>query len=92
MPAVASAPLSIAGCFGDDIDHSVDGVRSPQRGTRTPDYLDTLDVSEQKILLIPEHSRIDWRIHSPSIHQDEQLVAAAVVESGELDSPLTPCT
>src|SRR5689334_992295 len=61
-------PASIFRLPGNDVDHSIDCVRAPYRRARTADHFDPVDVVEQSVLHIPEHSGVQGRIHSPAIN------------------------
>ena len=45
--------FGVLGVAGDDVDHAVDGVGTPQRAARTADHLDALHVFQQNILGFP---------------------------------------
>ena len=65
---VVAAPFIAAGnardqrslrftCFlGDDADHAVDRVGSPQGSARTPNHLDTIDILQNVILHVPKNA------------------------------------
>src|SRR5580658_5192363 len=90
---IAPAPrnvgsLSILRRFGDDIDHAVDCVGSPQGTARTTDDFNSLDVVEQVVLHIPHHATIERRIYDTTVNQHEELVCQVGVESPRADGPV----
>ena len=58
------------------------------RRSRTADDLDLLDVFQEHVLLVPEDSREQGRIHGPAVDQHQQLVREAAVEAAGADGPL----
>src|SRR5205823_12903946 len=49
-------PLRLVGALRAHADDAVDGVRAPERSTRTADDLDGVDVLEHHVLPVPEHA------------------------------------
>src|SRR6185369_16958486 len=41
------------GMLGDDVDHAIDGIRSPQRPSRAAHDLDAFDVFKEDVLHLP---------------------------------------
>src|SRR5712692_5904788 len=54
--------VGVFGVLGDDVDHSVDSVRSPDGATGTADHFDPVDVLEQCVLDIPPDTGKEWRV------------------------------
>ncbi|KFB70222.1 MAG: hypothetical protein AW09_004690 [Candidatus Accumulibacter phosphatis] len=79
--------LGVACAAGDDVDHAIDRVGAPHRGPRAAHHLDAVDVFEQRILVFPEHAGKERRIDAAPVHQHQQLVAEAVVETAHADRP-----
>src|ERR1051326_5889013 len=53
-PAGGNQPtVGVSRVLGNDIDHAVDGVRSPDRSARTTDDLDPLHILHQRVLHLP---------------------------------------
>ncbi len=82
-------PLSFLRALGDDVDDSVDGVGAPHSRPRAADHLDARDVLHERVLRVPEDSRIKRRIKAPTIHQDEQFVRGRAVEASGGNGVLT---
>ncbi len=80
--------LRVCGALGNDIDHAIDRIRSPQRAPRTADDFDAIDVFEQIVLHVPEHPRIKRRIDGPPIDHDQQLIAQVRIEPPCADGPI----
>ena len=63
------------------------GVRAPQRGTRTADHLDPVDVLDRHVPQVPEHSGEQGRVDAAPVDHHEQLVGLARVEAAHPDLP-----
>src|SRR5258706_2829678 len=59
----------------DDVDDAVDRVRAPERATRARDDLYPVDVLEQRVLHIPEHTGVQRGIDAAPLDEHEQLVS-----------------
>src|SRR5690606_1102044 len=79
---------SLVGRPGNHVDHTVDGVRAPERGAGPADHLDPIHVGEEQVLLIPEDAREERRIDGAPVDQHEQLVADRIVEAARADRVL----
>ena len=49
--------MSVAGAFGDDVDHRIHRIRAPDGAARAPDDFDSIHISEQGVLHVPIDSR-----------------------------------
>src|SRR6185503_4232595 len=72
--AVHDESLRVGRALGNDVDDPVDRVRPPYGGTGTADHLDLLDVLEERILRVPENTRVERRVHAAAVDEHEQLV------------------
>ena len=79
--------LRVAGFFGDDIDHAVDGVRSPDRAAGTTDHLYPRNVLQGKVERVPIHPAEGREINGAAIHHDQQFVAEKTVQAAGADRP-----
>src|SRR5258708_23422360 len=59
----------ILGALGDDVDDSIDGVRSPDRPARSADDFDPVDVLEQRVLHFPIHAGKKRRVNPTPVQQ-----------------------
>src|SRR5438874_1282928 len=53
-------PTRIFGVLGNDIDHSVDSICSPNRTARAADDFDPLDILEHCVLDLPINAGVKW--------------------------------
>src|SRR5205809_5789203 len=81
-------PLSVSRGFGDDVDHAVYRIGSPQGATRSTDDLDPLDVRDQAVLHVPQNTAIERRVHRSTIDKHQQLVGEIGVETAGTDRPV----
>ncbi len=81
------SPLSVSCGPGRDVDHAVDGVRAPQRGARSANDLDALDVFEKHVLDVPENAGEQRRIDTSSVREHEQLIGGGAAEAAGADFP-----
>src|SRR2546423_3092261 len=59
----------IFGVLGDDVDRSVDGIRSPNGAARSADGFDAFDVLEHGVLNLPINTGEERRINAATIDQ-----------------------
>src|SRR5437016_11684161 len=64
-------PLSIFGMFGNDVDHAIDCIRAPNRGSRPTDHLNALDIFQQHVLFAP-HDAVKERIKNTAAIDQHQ--------------------
>src|SRR5258708_38644503 len=57
---------SVLGVLGDDIDHSVDGICTPDGPARPSDDLDPFNIFEQCVLDLPIDACKQWRVKPPA--------------------------
>src|SRR5262245_43331804 len=74
-------PLRIARTLRRDVDDTVDCVGAPERRARTADYLNPVDVFQQRVLHIPEDSGEERCVDSSPVDQYLQLVRDGAVEA-----------
>ena len=72
------------GVARDDVDHAIDGVRSPERAARTANDFDAVQIFDDCVLLVPEHAGKKRRIDDASVHQHQELVSGA---AGLIEAP-----
>src|SRR5712672_3581236 len=72
---------SVSRITRDDIDDAVHCVCTPKRSARSADDFDTLDVFEQDILHVPEHTRVQRRIDAAPVNEYEKLVCSGAIEA-----------
>jgi Group II intron, maturase-specific domain len=66
-------PVGILGALGDDVNHSIDGVRSPNGAARPTNHLNALNVLQRSGLNLPINTRKKRRVNAPSVDQYEQF-------------------
>src|SRR5258706_15020297 len=66
-------PLSIFGAPGDDVDYSVDGIRSPDSAPRPTDHFNALNILQRGGLDLPINTRAKRCVNAPSVDQYEQF-------------------
>src|SRR5438876_8503423 len=59
--------VRIPGALGNDVDHRVDGVRSPDCATGPANHFDPIDILEQSVLPLPIDTMKKRRINAPAI-------------------------
>ena|SRR5437879_174048 len=80
--------------LGDDIDHSVDGICSPNRTARAADDFDPLDILKHCVLDLPINPRVQWCVHGSAVDQHEYVSGEGTPESAHTDGPcirVDPC-
>ena len=80
--------LGIGGMLGDDVDHPVDGIGSPQGRAGTADDLDPLDILQQDVLHFPVNPGKSVAVNAAAIDQDQQFVGEAAVGTAAVHRPL----
>src|SRR5438552_18555158 len=81
--------LRILRFLRDDVDHTIDRVRSPNTRAGAADDFNAIDVFKQHVLHIPKDARVQRRVHGTAVDQDQQLVGCRAVETSRADRPLT---
>src|SRR5258708_5063012 len=61
----------ILGALGDDVDDSIDGVRSPDGPARSADDFNPVDVLEQRVLYFPIHAGKERRVNATPVDEHE---------------------
>src|SRR5579862_3319502 len=73
--------------LSDDVDHAVDGVRSPNRAARTADHFDALNVLKGNVERVPEDAAEAGRVDAASVDENEELVGESLIETASADGP-----
>src|SRR4029077_12972283 len=84
----------IFGALGDDIDHSVDGICSPNGAARAADDFDPLDILEHGVLDLPINPGVEWCVHSSAVNKHEYVSGEGTREPAHADGPcirVDPC-
>jgi len=63
--------VSFAGLLGDDVDHRVDRVRSPDGSSGSTNHFDTLNILKQRILDFPVHSGKQGSVNTAPVYEDQ---------------------
>src|SRR4030088_1163421 len=77
----------LPGVFGNDVDDSVDGVRSPDRPARSANDFNPVDVFEQRVLNFPVHAGEKWRVHAAAVDEYEHRPGKTAFESAYAHRP-----
>jgi hypothetical protein len=83
----AEHPVGVSGAPGNDVDHAVDRVRTPDGASGAAGNLDTFDVREQRVLLFPIDAAEQRRVDAASVDQDEHGLRQPAPESTHADRP-----
>src|SRR5690349_2947696 len=84
----------ILGALSDDVDHSVDGVCSPDRATRSANDFDPVNILRHRVLNLPINSGVDWCVNGSSVDKHEYVSGEGAPESAHADRPcirVDPC-
>src|ERR1700681_1204040 len=84
----------IFGVLGDDIDHSVDSICSPNRTARAADDFDPLDILEHCILDLPINPGVEWCVNGSAVDKHEYVSGEGTREPAHTDGPcirVDPC-
>src|SRR5260370_8208936 len=84
----------IFGVFGDDIDHSVDSVCSPNRTARATDDFDPLNILKHRVLNLPINSSEEWCVNGSAVDKHEYISGEGTREPAHADGPcigVDPC-
>src|SRR5262249_44836073 len=68
--AARHPPMGHAGALGDDVDHAIDGVRSPDCSSGPANYLNTIDVGEDGILHLPVSPGEQGGVNGATVDED----------------------
>src|SRR5579872_3504644 len=71
----------------DDIDHSIYGVRAPDRRHRSAHHLDALDLVDRHILRQPVDAADGVVVDAPAIDQNQELIAEGIAEPADAYGP-----
>src|SRR5712692_6963010 len=63
--------MGVVGVLGDDIDHGVDGICSPDGAARASDDFDPFDILEQCVLDLPINAGEERSVNAPSIDKHQ---------------------
>jgi hypothetical protein len=75
--------------FGDDVDHPIDGIWSPNRASGPANNLNVIDVAEIEVLHIPIDAFKQRRVDASAIDKDEQTLGKSAIESANTNGPRT---
>src|SRR5437660_8947988 len=84
----------VLGVFRDDINHSVDGICSPNRTARAADDFDPLDIVEHCVLDLPINSGEQWCVNGSAVDKHEYRSGESAPESAYTQGPcirVDPC-
>src|ERR1700681_775558 len=65
------APASVFRAPRNNVDHAVDGVRSPDRAAGSPNYFDPLNIFQQYVLYIPINASKKRGVNAAPIDQHQ---------------------
>src|ERR1700730_620630 len=84
----------IFGALGDDIDHSVDSICSPNGAARAADDFDPLDILEHGVLNLPINPGVQWCVNGSPVNKHEYVAGKGTREPAHADRPcirVGPC-
>src|ERR1700730_8192296 len=84
----------IFGALGDDIDHGIDSICSPNRAARAADDFDSLDILEHGVLDLPINPGVEWRVNGSAVDKHEYVSGEGAREPAYADGPrirVDPC-
>src|ERR1700680_1521948 len=84
----------IFGVFGNDIDHSVDCVCSPDRAARAADDFDPLYILEHRVLDLPINPGVEWCVNGSAVDKHEYVSGEGTREPAHTEGPcirVDPC-
>ena len=73
--------LRVLAAFGDDIDHPIDGIGTPKRGSGAADDFNPVNIFQEQILHVPINAREGRRINASSIDEDQEFVGESIIET-----------
>ena len=77
----------LLGTAGNDVDDTVHCVRAPQCPSGPANHLNTINVFECHIVLIPEDPGVDLGVDASTVDQNQHLVGIPGVEATGGDGP-----
>ena len=87
-PGLEEGAMRLARTPGDDVDHAVDGVRSPQGAAGAADDFDAVDVLEQHVLDFPVGAGEQRRVDAPTVDEDQHRAREPAAEAAYPDRGL----
>jgi hypothetical protein len=86
-PGRCERPLGIGGGLGDDVDHSINRIRSPDGAAGSADDFDAIGVFEKGVLHFPIGAREKRSIHGAAVDQDQHGAREPRTEPPDSDQP-----
>jgi hypothetical protein len=80
--------MSVFAGFGNDIDHAIYSVRSPDGGTWPPDHFNTLDILQHHVLYFPICPREQGGVDCAPVDEHQDVSGEIASESPNADGPL----
>src|ERR1700756_372682 len=81
-------PMSVSGILGDDVNHGVDSICSPDRATWPAAHLDALDILQKCVLNLPPDSSEERRVDTSSVDKHQHRPREGASKSAD---PNRPC-
>src|SRR6202795_4554851 len=73
--------------LGDDINHTVDGVWTPNRTARSTDDLDAINILQEHVLNFPVGARQQGCVDRPAINQYQNVAGEPAPKPSNADRP-----
>src|ERR1700756_4484805 len=81
------ASVSILSVLGNNVDHTIDSVRSPDRSARAANHFDPLDIFQQYVLNIPINPREKRSVDAAAINQYQYRLGECISKAAYGDRP-----
>ena len=81
------AAFGFPGFFGNDVDHAVDRVGSPDCSPRAADDFDAFDVLQGKVQRVPQNPAKGRGVHRPPVQHHQEFVAETSVKPAGINGP-----
>src|SRR4051812_47550906 len=85
--AIQKKSLGFIGAFSPDVDYTVNCVRAPKSSARASNDLNLLDIGQECLLHIPEHTGEKRGVQAPAVHQHLHFIRHTPVESASRHCP-----
>lgn len=73
--------LRLFGILGNDLDHPIHRVGSPEGFPRTANHFNSIDVFKERVLSVPIDTPERWVVNGPTVQEHQQLRGKAVRET-----------
>src|SRR5438270_12921031 len=73
--------------FSDNVDHAIDGVRSPNRAARPTNYFDPLHIFQHHVLNVPIDTGKKRSVNAPAINQHQHRPGECASKATDTDRP-----